>query len=189
MNKQESSLSVEVLENLLRLDEDTGQLFWKPRSAELFSSGYRTAEHNAKLWNLRYAGQEALASLDRSGHKSGRIFNKLFYAHRVVFAMKHGYWPLNEVDHVDGDPGNNHPGNLRDVCHKANLRNQCTPKNNTSGAMGVYYWRRNNKWKASITVDGISVHLGTFNTKESAIAARIDAVARYQFHRNHGRTA
>lgn len=139
-------------------------------------------------WNTKYAGQPALAATDSRGYKHGRIFDKKHYAHRVVMALTTGEWP-EEVDHINGVAADNRPENLRSVTHKENGRNIKRGTLNTSGALGVVFDRRQNTWSARIGVDMRSVFIGSFKTKEDAIAARKEAERRHGFHENHGRTA
>lgn len=46
-------------------------------------------------------------------------------------------------------------------------------KSNTSGVKGVSFSNARQKWKASIRVDGIGVHLGYFDNIEDAKLARV----------------
>lgn len=189
MNKNESGLQVHLLHEMFTVTED-GRLFWKQRpSSHFMQSAKRSAEHICANWNARYAGTEAIAHVAPYGHKTGRINDRLFYAHRIVWAMHTGMWPENEIDHINGDPADNRIENLRDVSHKQNLRNQGMPSNNTSGVVGVRFYRPRSKWTASIGVDGKFIHLGYYDTKDKAIAARLEANARHGFHENHGRQA
>lgn len=190
MLNREASLPVSVLRELLTLVPETGRLFWKPRSAKFFKgTARRTPEHAAANWSSRYAGTEALTAKQSSGHLHGRIFDQRFYAHRVVFAMTRGHWPNESIDHINGDPTDNRPGNLRDVCHRVNHMNQNPRKNNTSGCMGVTFNKRLQKWQASITLNYRSVHLGFFEHKVEAIQARKLAQKNAGFHENHGEKA
>lgn len=52
-----------------------------------------------------------------------------------------------------------------------NARNRKTPRNNTSGYMGVTWHKRDRKWVAQIMVKGRHIHLGYFSTAEEAAAA------------------
>lgn len=77
--------------------------------------------------------------------------------------------------------------NLRDVSNRENARNQKISKNNTSGTLGVYFYKRDQNYQASIKINGKIKHLGYFKNKEEAIAARAAANIKYNFHENHGR--
>ena len=44
--------------------------------------------------------------------------------------------------------------------------------NNTSGVRGVSYRKNRGKWRAYIKIKRKNIHLGNFDTKEDAIAAR-----------------
>ena len=43
-------------------------------------------------------------------------------AHTLIFALVHRRWPRDGmvIDHIDGDPRNNHPANLREVTNREN---------------------------------------------------------------------
>lgn len=60
------------------------------------------------------------------------------YLHRAVYKMHHGDIPVNcVIDHIDGNPHNNHILNLRAVAREVNARNVKKHKSNTSGTTGV----------------------------------------------------
>jgi hypothetical protein len=54
-------------------------------------------------------------------------------------------------------------------------------KKNKSGAVGVTYSENRQRWRASINVNGQRIHLGFFEEKERAIAAREAANRKYGF--------
>lgn len=189
MNKNESLLPVARLHEMFERTPD-GRLYWKERPVSHFvGSPKRSAKHSCANWNARYAGTEALCCITPHGHKTGRINNRLFYAHRVVWAMETGHWPENEIDHINGIPDDNRTENLRDVTHKNNLRNQVRRKNNTSGMTGVRFYKPRDAWVASICVDGTHIHIGYFSTADEAQRARQKANLEYGYHENHGRAA
>lgn len=190
MTNAESQIPIEILKELILLDKSTGRMQWKERKPSHFAaSGKRGPDHICKNWNSRNANTPALECIDGSGHLTGRIFNNLLYAHRVVFAMTVGHWPSHSIDHINGDPADNRIKNLRDVPHIENLRNQVTRKNNTTGVNGVSFNKRLGKWMAHICVKGKYTHLGFFLIKEAAISARQAANIEFGFHQNHGRVA
>lgn len=178
----------ETLRRLLRYEPETGKLFWRERSVYLFTpSKHRTADHKMNNWNSKCAGKEAFTAVDHRGCKQGRIFDKGYLAHRVIWATVVGEWPKEEIDHEDGNPSNNRWTNLRAVPHIENMRNRVVPKHSTSGVCGVTKGKRRGTWTAQIGVDGSVVCLGTFSSLEAAAAARTVAERRYGFHENHGR--
>jgi hypothetical protein len=83
------------------------------------------------------------------------------------------------VDHIDRNRFNNRYDNLRWVTRTENNQNKSMQSNNKSGIVGVSLYRRTNKWRASISVNKVSKHLGCFVTKEDAIRARQEAEIQY----------
>jgi hypothetical protein len=77
------------------------------------------------------------------------------------------------IDHIDNNRTNNNISNLRWATLGENSHNSNIRKSNTSGVKGVGFNKASNKWRARITVDGIKIHLGSYDTKEEAQEARI----------------
>lgn len=180
--------TVEVLRQLLRFDPESGKLFWLHRPASLFVEGLRSAEHSAKVWNAAWAGKEAFTVTDQSGYKVGTIFlRRGIQAHRVAWALMMGEWPLDEIDHINGDSADNRWANLRLVSHHENGRNQALSRLNTSGNAGVRQANDTGHWVAYIYVEKKRVALGSYLTREEAIAARYGAERALGFHENHGK--
>jgi hypothetical protein len=82
------------------------------------------------------------------------------------------YSKNEEIDHINGKPNDNRVNNMRIVSHTNNMKNHKLMRNNTSGYSGVCYSERENAWKAYIYTDNRRIHIGTFNSKQSAINAR-----------------
>lgn len=89
------------------------------------------------------AGASAFtAGTHSGGYFYGRFCGISVRAHRVVFYLHNGYWPTGIIDHVDGNPKNNAPDNLRDSTRALNSANM-----NSRG----YFWnKKSKKWKASV---------------------------------------
>ena len=178
--------SPEVLRQLLRYEPETGKLFWRERGPEWFTDGFRTAQHNCKLWNVRYANKEAF-SASSHGYRVGRILDQLMPAHRVVWAISKGEWPRHEIDHINGVKADNRLSNLRDVTTAENGRNKCLRSNNTSGHVGVSWSTAEQKWKVLCWKAGKPIPIGTFADLDEAVAARKEAEVMHGYHENHGR--
>ena len=84
--------------------------------------------------------------------------------HRVVFYLTHGYMP-EVVDHIDGNPSNNHPDNLRAATTMTNRWNSKTPTTNRSGIKGLHYDAKRKQWVAQVTAAG-KLHKKTSNDKD-----------------------
>lgn len=88
------------------------------------------------------------------------------------------------VDHIKHPVGNEHKidnrkSNLRISTNQQNCFNQGIRKNNSSGITGVSWLEKNQKWRASITVNYKTIYLGMFLSKEEAAQARKEAEEKY----------
>lgn len=172
------------LHRLLRYDKNTGLLFWRERTPDMFAEGGRSPEQSCALWNARYAGAEAFTAIC-DGYRRGAIFKKHYLAHRIIYGM-HSSCPEDaQVDHIDGDTLNNRMDNLRLASHAENGWNRRRPSNNVSGVKGVN-WHRG-KWQANITSNGVRTYLGVFNCRTAAAIAYAKASIRR--HGKFGRIA
>lgn len=171
----------DMLRNLLSYDPETGALTWLHRPASLFK-----CEKDAMLWNAKNAGKKAFTCLKR-GYLMGAIFGKTVPAHRVIWALRHGAWPSQDIDHINGDRNDNRIANLRCVSRTENCRNKTRQVRNKSGRTGVHWCSTNEKWVAAIGIGLTKKHLGMFHSFASAVAARARAERKYGFHVNHDR--
>jgi hypothetical protein len=92
--------------------------------------------------------------------------------HHLILPARAG----RHVDHRNGDKLDNARANLRYVTYQANQVNRRTlNRNNTSGVRGVGYVPKLSPlrpWRAQIMVNRRMIHLGLFESKDEAIAAR-----------------
>lgn len=170
---------VTYLHECFALDEATGILTWRKRPLSHFhASATRPAEWVARNSNSRFAGQRA-GCQSADARWIVRLDNKLYPIGRIIFALANGFdpGPDFEVDHRDGNPGNNLPGNLRLATHLQNLQNVGPRRSNKSGYPGVLWAKDCGKWRAEIRIGGRTKHLGLFLRIEDAYAAYLTAKA------------
>ncbi|HID9383199.1 HNH endonuclease [Enterobacter kobei] len=178
---KEKDISISFLQECFSLDQKSGVLSWNYRPIH-----HHKDEHYHKIWNSRFLGKRA-GWVGKNGYCYVTIDNRHFLAHRIVWALTKGEWPQGVIDHVDGNPLNNRPENLRDVEFPVNMKNLPTPKNNKSGVCGVQWHEKSGKWMARIRCDGVVHYLGIYPTIEEAACVRKEAEVKFGFHANHGR--
>lgn len=83
------------------------------------------------------------------------------------------------IDHIDGNPSNDNPENLRVVTRSENNRNRKLHVNNTSGLTGVCWCKKTEKWIVHISLDGTLTHLGRFSNRFAAYAQYTRAAKRH----------
>ena len=162
-------LSVERLRDTLDHDPLTGLLTWKPRPPESFA--------NLRLWrtwNTRFAGKPVKAQQNR-GYLLFQINDEVRHnlsVHRVIWALAHGRWPLNQIDHCNGDRSDNRIMNLREATSAENHQNR---RLRTQGAS---FDARKGRFCAQIFVNGKRTWLGYFASREGAQFAYLAGKAR-----------
>jgi len=176
--------SAKTLRELLHYDHETGLLHWRDRPRSYFEN-----EKICLLWNSRWAGKLAFSSKNRGGYFRGNIFGATYSAHRVAYAIYHGHWPKEQIDHINGVKTDNRICNLRDVSEAVNHKNTPIYKTNNSGVAGVGWNKRDQKWHSRIKVNKKLKHLGYFDVFAEAVSARKEAEIKYGFHENHGRAS
>lgn len=100
---------------------------------------------------------------------------KLKYLHRLIMGPNFGL----VIDHMNGDKLDNRKKNLRICTQRENSMNCRLSINNTTGITGVRYYPNVKKWGAYIFVDGEQINLGSYQTKEEAVAERKIAEEKY----------
>jgi len=86
-----------------------------------------------------------------------------------------GFWPENQIDHINGARADNRFTNLREATNKENSENikRARRSNKSTEVLGVY--TRGLKFRAQITHAGKIQRLGTFKTAEEAHQAYLTA--------------
>jgi hypothetical protein len=127
----------DVLKEHLGYDPETGDLWWckQTRGRTLFTP---------------------LGKGSRTEYIQVGFEKQVYFAHRLIFAMAHGYWP-GEVDHINCNKRDNRISNLREVTRSQNLTNKGLKSNNTSGVTGVSWDSTAKSWRAYVRVGGTAV--------------------------------
>lgn len=114
-------------------------------------------------------------STRKSGHRNVYLsidgkFTGFVYA-RIVWLLHTGTYPEQEIDHIDCNPTNDHPSNLRLASREEN--NQNTRFGRTRKTFkGTFQDRRNGKWHCQLQAFGKVHGRYGFDTQEEAYAAR-----------------
>jgi hypothetical protein len=157
----------EYLLELFDYDRAVGKLFWKIPKA-----------------NRIKIGDEA-GYIRKDGYHAISIDNKECLTHRLIWMIETGKWPENDIDHIDGQPSNNRIQNLQDVTHRQNGRNQKLPHNNSSGVVGVSWYKRYQKWVVQSRKDGKNINLGYFENKRDAANTILEFYRTNDFSERH----
>lgn len=179
-----NDFDVVLLRELVSYDPKTGVLTWKRRQGHHFDVKPVNLPRALSTWNARYAGREIKSSTS-FGHVALHIniygIRRRMMAHRAAWAIVHGEWPEHLIDHVNGDPSDNRISNLRCCTSSENNRNKKITPRNTSGFVGVTFYKRTQQWRAWVKIEGKTKSLGYHDKKADAIAARRAADAEFGF--------
>ena len=170
---KKTSITPELLRKLLRYEPETGELFWRERTVDMFPT-----QGSQRIWNTRYSGKPACSGIDINGYKRVCVLYERFFSHRVIWAMQTGAWPEIGLDHIDRDRLNNRIENLRLATQKENLANVTAHKDSTSKYVGVSWHKRDKAWRAVIGDGYKTTHLGYF-------ASEIEAARAYDAAKRH----
>ena len=151
-------LTAERLREVLSYEPETGEFTWlKPNPI-----GHRVKSGD-------------LAGYFVQGYRRIAVDGRTYLGHRLAWLYMKGEWPANQVDHIDGNRGNNVWRNLREATHAQNHFNIGLTASNRTGFKGVSWFKKTRKWRARITVNRKEKTIGYFDTKEEAHSAYMSA--------------
>lgn len=140
-------------------------------------------ETGRMIWRVSLRGPAKLGSpagvIDRNGYHVIRIAGVQYKAHRLAWLYVHGEWPPTLIDHSNGDKTDNRIANLRMCTSTQNQWNKKGSPSARNGGLKGASKRTNGSWRSRITVDGKSIHLGTFGTAHEAHTAYVNAAHRF----------
>lgn len=137
------------LRRLLSYDPETGVFTWRT-----------TVNSRAK--------EGSRAGCDADGYRKIGFAGRQQYAHRLAWLYMTGEWPINFVDHINGNKADNRWCNLRQATLAENVRNSRPHKDGKTGLKGVCFDKAKQRYQAGIRVDGKFVFLGRFNCPTAA---------------------
>lgn len=133
------------------------------------------------LWRNTRSGVPDISvpagGINKRGYVLIRVYGERYRAHRLAWLYCYGRWPIDVIDHRDGNPANNRIENLREASQSQNQGNRRRPSSNTSGYKGVYWHAHAQKWAAQIRNSGHKRHLGFFVDPADAHNAYLQAAA------------
>jgi len=159
-------ITVESIRRIFDYNPDTGNLIRKNK--DNYSHGYKPSCMGKIAGNYNDQGYIRVYVLGNS-----------YRAHRLIWAWVYGYWPENDIDHINGCRSDNRLSNLREATCSENMRNAKKYKSNSSGTTGVVYDKKTDKYVAQIMVNYKKIILGNFYSIELAIKARRKAEEEY----------
>jgi len=121
---------------------------------------------------------------DKAGYDNGNgyikisINGKLYFAHRLIFLMHHGYLP-KLIDHINGNPSDNNIQNLREANKSKNAINSKLSVKNTSGSKNVYWNKSRNKWTVYMSLNQKQKFFGSFDDIDLAKLVANEARSKY----------
>lgn len=136
-------------------------------------------------WRSRRRGVTVGSSaghLSRYGYLAVTLDHKRYLVHRLVWLYVYGAWPAECVDHINRVRTDNRLCNLRTATRAQNRQNLSLTSRNSSGFRGVSFDKKNNKWRASISVNGKAKNLGRFVVLSDAKVAYAKAAAVFHTH-------
>lgn len=165
MQHKRYDISIEDLRQLLSYNPETGHLTWLPRPLRFCKS-----EREQARWNSRCAGKKVIMTMDNGGYLRFKLFDVLYKAHRVCWAMHHGEWPPQnmQIDHINRCPSDNRILNIRLANPTQNRVNQPKRIALTSRYKGVFWDKGKGAWCSKIKKGPLRLNLGFFSSEEEA---------------------
>jgi hypothetical protein len=178
-------IPLDYIQSILKIDTNSPSgLIWLSKEG---------ISRSTKSWNTKHANKKAgnkHISIQRClSWKIGfRYLGKYmgFKCSNIILLLRNGYLTKGMlVQHIDHNPFNNNPDNLRECTRSQNTQSNKLRKNNTSGHKGVFLTRDKLKWYVAIKLNGKAHHFGTYQNKEDAVKVSIEA--RKEIHGTFGR--
>lgn len=151
---REKEVPIEVLHKYFLYNPSTGALTWKISPAQCIKP------------------DKVVGSINKlSGYRLLSFNKKTYRSHRIIWALMTGYWPSNNIDHINLNRADNRWVNLREATAQENMRNKKSAKNSSSHYKGVCWHKRDKIWQSVLRIGGKNLHLGYFQNEADAAKA------------------
>lgn len=146
---KESLINIKELKEELYYDKDTGNFYWLiPKKGRDVTRPAGTRNNN--------------------GYRTITYQGHVYSQHRLAWFYVTGEWPLEFIDHIDGNPHNNKWDNLRQASHAENMRNRKRKFDSHTGIKGVVRDYRSDTWHVHMMINGKVVSRGPFFSYQMA---------------------
>lgn len=144
-------------------DKDTGKITSKKWHGGKTSKGTE----------LGWTNPEGYVFLSVNGRK--------YPAARIIWCLVYGYWPENEIDHINLKRDDNRLVNLREMTRECQQRNKGVNKNSTTGVKGVSPHSQSGGYLAQITVNYENIFLKCTKDLSEAVLFRWKAEVDFDY--------
>lgn len=139
------------------------------------------------IWNINGSIAGSIyVNLNKKRYIIIKIYGHRYGSHRLAWLYMTGYFPKNEIDHINGNGCDNRFENLREATRSENSRNTRLRVNNNSGVCGVFFCNTRKNWRCSIKENSKQITIGRYLSLFDAVCARKNAEIKYGYHKNHG---
>jgi hypothetical protein len=125
------------------------QFHLNPQTGDLYFTDLAPLTKHSIGRGARNYNFAPITTISSKGCKVLNIKSFPYLQHRIIFKMMTGSEP-HQVDHINGDPTDNRPCNLREATQSQNQHNRKMNKNNRSGYKNVHWHNASKKWRIEI---------------------------------------
>ena len=149
MSDSQYESELQMFNHYLRIEQKEGKLIWRRGARFGFEAG----------------------TVDKTEYKRFKLKGKMYYSHRVMWALHHGEMPAQEIDHINGFRQDNRIHNLRLCSRSENQANQKRSVKNKTGHKDVSYVEKLGLYRVRVSFNNKRHEFGYYKTLEDAAQA------------------